>query len=159
MKELSASDYLGHDDSREEALEQWAANVIRRWIKEMDYQAVTDSRELERSLKYKVYNAAGGDQTKIVFTLLNYGRFIDLGVGRGEKYTKKKHRPVFYSGRKYPETPGYSYQVKPWLMPLFKQRVYSLAKILERKYNEYAELMIFQNIRPEKFFNNNTNPL
>ena len=45
------------------------------------------------------------------------------------------------------------------MLPVFKQRVYSLAAILERKYNEYAQLMIIQNIAPEKFFNNNTNPL
>ena len=159
MDELTSNDYLSPSQTREQTLEIWAANVIHRWIKEMEYQNISNSSKLERSLKYKIYNASGGDQTKIVFTLLNYGRFVDLGVGRGEKYTKRKHQPVFRSGESYPETPGYHYQVKPWFLPIFKQRVYSLAKILERKYSEYAQLMIIQTISPDKFLNNNTNPL
>lgn len=159
MARLTANDYLPRGESREEVLERWAENVIQRWIKEIHYQDIKNPNRLIASLKKKVYNASGGDQTKIIFTLANYGRYVDLGVGRGEKYTKKKHDPVFHSGRPYPGTPGYSFQVKPWLMPLFKQRVYSLAQILERKYSEYAELMVIQNIAPEKFLNNNTNPL
>lgn len=43
-------------------------------------------------------------------------------------------------------------------MPVFKQRVYALSHILERKYGEYAQLMIIQNISPDKFINN-TNAL
>lgn len=154
MAEFTANDYLPHDESRAKILHRWAASVIKRWIKEMEYQNVTDSDKLMKSLKYKIYNASGGDQTKIVFTLLNYGRFVDLGVGRGEKYTKRKHDPTFHSGQPYPTTPGYNFQVKPWFLPLFKQRVYSLARILERKYGEYAQLMIIQNISPDKFLNN-----
>lgn len=154
MAELTANDYLSHDESRAKILHRWAASVIKRWTKEMEYQNVTDPKDLIKSLKYKVHNAAGGDQTKIIFTLLNYGRFVDLGVGRGEKYTRRKHDPAFYSGQPYPTTPGYNFQVKPWFLPLFKQRVYSLARILERKYGEYAQMIIIQNISPDKFLNN-----
>lgn len=156
---ITNNEYLGHDQSRAKLMHVWAANVIQRWIKEINAQDVKNPGKLIRSLHKRVYNAAGGDQTKIIFTLLNYGRFADLGVGRGEKYNRRKHDPVFYSGQKYPETPGYNWQVKPWLMPVFKQRVYSLAAILERKYNEYAEIMIIQNISGDKFLNGNTNPL
>lgn len=158
MEQMTANDYLHHDESRAKILHRWAANVIQRWIKEIQYQDIKNPNKLIASLKKKVYNAAGGDQTKIVFTLANYGRYVDLGVGRGEKYTKKKHDPIFYSGWPYPGTAGYSYQVKPWLMPVFKQRVYALSHILERKYGEYAQLMIIQNISPDKFINN-TNAL
>lgn len=156
---VTNNDYLGHDQSRAKLMHVWSANVIKRWIQEIEAQEISRPDKLISSLRKRVYNAAGGDQTKIVFTLLNYGRFVDLGVGRGEKYNRRKHDPVFWSGQKYPETPGFKYQVKPWMLPVFKQRVYSLAAILERKYNEYAQLMIIQNIAPEKFFNNNTNPL
>lgn len=159
MVELTANDYLSFDETREKLLERWATNVIERWKKEMEYQDITNPKILAESLKHKIYNASGGDQAKVVFTLLNYGRFVDLGVGRGEKYTKKKHQPIFYSGQPYPETPGYHYQVKPWLMPIFKQRVYSLGKILERRYSEYAQLMIIHTISPDQFIDNYTNPL
>lgn len=156
---ITIDDYLGIEKDRAEVIGDWAFDVIRRWIREIKTQEIKNPSALIRSLHFRVYNASGGDKTRIVFTLLNYGRFADLGVGRGEKYTRIKHDPVFWSGQKYPETKGYNWQVKPWLRPVFKQRVYSLAKILERKYNEYAELMIFQNIAPEKFENGNTNPL
>lgn len=159
MAALKANDYLSHDESREKILHRWAAGVIKRWQKEIEFQGITNPDKLKKSLHKKVINASGGDQTKIIFTLANYGRYLDLGVGRGEKYKKIKHQPAFNSGQVYPQTEGYTYQVKPWMLPVFKQRVYSLARILERKYNEYAELMIIQNISPDKFLNNNTNPL
>lgn len=139
--------------TREEALENWAFNVIQRWTKEIRVQDVSNPDKLISSLRKKVYNASGGDKTKIVFTFLNYGRFADLGVGRGEKYNKIKHERSFRSGKRYPETPGYSWQVKPWLRPLFKQRIYSLARLLEHEYNEYTQVMFFQNINPDKFIN------
>lgn len=160
MAELTANDYLSFiNETREKTLDTWAANVIYRWTKEMEYQNISDTSRLASSLRHKIHNASGGDKTKIVFTLLNYGRFVDLGVGRGEKYTKKKHQPIFRSAEPYPESPGYRYQVKPWFLPIFKQRVYSLARILERKYGEYAQLMIIHSISPDKFLDDNTNPL
>ena len=130
MAELTTNDYLSPDQTREKTLEIWAANVIQRWIKEMEYQNISNSSKLEKSLKYKIYNASGGDQTKIVFTLLNYGRFVDLGVGRGEKYTKKKHQSVFRSGEPYPETPGYHYQVSLGSYPFSSNVFIPLRKYL-----------------------------
>lgn len=153
MANLTANDYLPHDESRAKILHRWASNVIRRWIKEIQYQEVSDPDKLIKSLYYRIHNASGGDMTKIIFTMANYGRYIDVGVGKGEKYTRKKHDPVFWSGQKYPETTGYKYQVKPWMYPLFKQRVYALAHILERKYNEYAQLAILTNLTAQETFN------
>lgn len=154
MDKLKANDYLPHDESRAKILHRWAANVIRRWIKEIEYQNITDPDRLEKSLKYKIYNAAGGDMTKIIFTMANYGRYLDVGVGKGEKYKREKHNPIFWSGQKYPETAGYKHQVKPWMYPIFKQRVYALARILERKYSEYAQTIILSNLTAQKTFNN-----
>ncbi len=153
MVELTANDYLPHDESRAKVLHRWAANVIRRWEKEIEYQGITDPDRLIKSLHYKIYNASGGDMTKIIFTMENYGRYIDVGVGKGEKYTRQKHNPIFWSGQKYPETAGYKYQVKPWMYPIFKQRVFALARILERKYNEYAQTVILTNLTAKETFN------
>lgn len=141
---------LPQNETREAVLEEWAENVIRRWVKEMEDQGVTDARELESSFAKKVINASGGDQTKIVFMYLDYLRYLDLGVGRGEKYTRIKHNPTFYSGELYPATSGYRWKVKPWFLPVLKQRVYSLSRILERKYGEYAQLMIISRLSPEE---------
>ena len=90
---VTNNDYLGHDQSRAKLMHVWAANVIKRWIQEIEAQEISHPDKLISSLRKRVYNAAGGDQTKIVFTLLNYGRFVDLGVGRGEKYNRRKHDP------------------------------------------------------------------
>lgn len=155
------TEYFGDKNSRAKVIEAWAANVIVRWEREMRTQDIENPDRLMQSLRKRVINAAGGDQTKVFFFFALYGKFLDLGVGRGEKYenTKKKHDPIFWPGKKYPETPGYKYQVKPWFLAILRQRVYSLTSILERKYNEYAEIMLIRNIAPEKFLNGNTNPL
>lgn len=150
---MNVNDYMPHDESRAKILHRWAANVIRRWTKEIEYQEVSNPDKLISSLYYKIYNAAKGDKTKIVFTMANYGRYIDVGVGKGEKYTKRKHDPVFFSGQKYPETKGYKHQVKPWMYPLFKQRVFALSHILERKYSEYAQIAILANLTSQETFN------
>lgn len=142
---------VDRNKDRAEVIEKWAQSVITRWEEEIATQEIKNPDALLKSLYKRVYNASGGNQTKIVFTLLNYGRFADLGVGRGEKYSRDKHAPIFRTGQKYPETKGYRWQVKHWFLPVFKQRVYSLGAILERKYNEYAELMFFQNFEPEEF--------
>lgn len=153
MDDNSVNYYLPHDESRAKILHRWAANVIRRWEKEIEYQGVSDPDKLISSLRYKIYNAAKGDQTKIIFTMYNYGRYIDVGVGRAERYTRRKHDPIFHSGQKYPKTEGYKYQVKPWMYPLFKQRVFALSNILARKYNEYAQIAVLGNLTAQETFN------
>ncbi len=145
------------NETREGILEEWAENVITRWIKEIEAQGIASPSELESSFRKKVFNASGGNETRIEFMYLDYLRYLDLGVGRGEKYVKEKHNPTFYSGEKYPTTSGYKWQVKPWFLPILKQRVYSLARILERKYGEYAQLIILKNIDLGQSETSNTN--
>lgn len=145
------------NETREAILKEWAENVITRWGKEMESQGITDAKTLEKTFHKDVINASGGDQARIEFMYLDYLRYLDLGVGRGEKYVKEKHNPTFYSGEKYPTTSGYKWQVKPWFLPILKQRVYSLARILERKYGEYAQLIILKNIDLGQSETSNTN--
>lgn len=141
---------IPRNETRETVLLEWADNVLDRWIKEMETQGLTNEQIANRALRVKVWNASGGDKTKIVFFYRDYLRYLDLGVGRGEKYTRKKMNPTFRSGEKYPETSGYHWQVKPWFLPILRQRIYSLQRILERKYGEYAQLMIIKNLSPEE---------
>lgn len=133
-------------ETREEVLFQWADNVIQRWLKEMEVQGITDAKKLSNTFERYVYNASGGNHTKIVFMYVDYLRYLDLGVGKGEKYKRIKLDPDFYAGVKYPETKGFKYQVKPWFLPILKQRTYSLQKILERKFAEYAETIILKGV-------------
>lgn len=143
---INERNYDPKGESRRDVLFQWADNVIQRWLKEMEVQGVPDEDRANAALSYKVWNASGGDQTKIIFFYRDYLRYLDLGVGRGEPYTKEKHDPIFRSGRRYPWTHGYYWQVKPWYYPILKQRIYSLQKILERKFSEYATLIIAQGL-------------
>jgi hypothetical protein len=146
---------------REKALQDWASNVIKRWIKEMEVQQVSPhnpewkgSGSLSRSFYYHVYNAAGGNQTKIVFTFNHYARYVDAGVSGGQPYDARKHLAPFRAGQRYQTRYGRLRSerlVKPFLMPVFRQRVYSLARILERRYAEYARIMFFRDSSPEDF--------
>ncbi|MCD8178061.1 MAG: hypothetical protein LUE98_11815 [Tannerellaceae bacterium] len=145
------------DEERYQVLNTWAQNVVKRWIKEMETQQVSPYNpdytggSLIRSFYYKIYNASGGDQTKILFVLNNYGRHVDIGVGRGQKYDASRLADPFRSGKQYQKREKGKRTVKPFLMPIFKQRVYSLARILERKWGETAQVMIFQELTRKHF--------
>lgn len=143
---INERNYDPKGESRREVLFQWADDVIKRWLKEMETQGITDAKKLSNHFERYVFNASGGNHTKIEFMYLDYLRYLDVGVGRGEKYKRVKHDPVFYSGVKYPRTEGFKYQVKPWFLPILRQRTYSLQKILERKFFEYAETIILKGV-------------
>ena len=93
---ITIDDYLGIERDRAEVIGDWAFDVIRRWIREIKTQEIKNPSALIRSLHFRVYNASGGDKTRIVFTLLNYGRFADLGVGRGEFQSTHPYRVRLY---------------------------------------------------------------
>ncbi|MDR1918402.1 MAG: hypothetical protein LBQ65_02005 [Tannerellaceae bacterium] len=163
MEHRNFTDKEEFSKERYEVLNDWAYNVIQRWIKEMRTQHVSPFNEnytggdLARSFYYKIYNASGGDQTKILFVLNNYGHFVDMGVGEGQKYNFDRMAAPFRSGQRYATGEKGQRVVKPYLMPVFKQRVYSLAKIMERVWADNARLMLFQTLTAEQFGINSEN--
>lgn len=112
---------------------QWADIVIERWIRRIHSLRIGSAGELLRSLHSQVVSDAKGDPAKITFFYLYYGKFPDMGVGRGVKLgesseTRKK---------------------KPWYSSIFLREVNTLGRLMAERYGYDAAslpLRAFENM-------------
>ena len=116
-----------------EMTQEWARIVIERWQKRMESLNMGDSGELLKSFESQVSVDANGDPSKITFAFLYYGRFPDMGVGRGVKLSD------------VPDSTGRR-QVKPWYSQTFMNEVVKLGHFLAAKYGLDAA-MVMQSFR------------
>ena len=82
--------------SQQEIAQAWAKITIIRWRIKMRNLKVQSSGELYRSFVFNVVSSAQGDLTKIEFAFNYYGKFVDMGVGKG---TRIGDRPVSRTSR------------------------------------------------------------
>jgi len=108
-------------------VEAWAKIVIERWEQKIERLKITRTGKLAGSLAQHVYTQANGNPEKIQFTFEYYGKFQDMGVGRGVKIAQ-----VEGSNRKR----------KPWYSPVFFGQVKELSRILADKYAQKGQLSI-----------------
>lgn len=87
-----AEEILKVDVSRE--LNYWGARVFQRIIRNFRKLGINTQKgqkgpeytgDLRRSIWWTVHKAAGGNQAMIDFFFLNYGDFVQWGVGAGQK--------------------------------------------------------------------------
>ena len=119
-------------NNKKETLEAWADIVIERWQARINRLGVTDTETLLKSFKKNVETDAAGDPVKIVFTYAYYGKFPDMGVGKGV--------PLDTVGKK-----GIR-QAKPWHGKVFFGQVRRLAEITAEKYGREAEINIIEEL-------------
>jgi hypothetical protein len=62
----------------------WASITVKRFAQALVKKRVGGS-ELKNSFKYQVVSGADGEPVKVVFTYKMSGKFVDMGVGRGQK--------------------------------------------------------------------------
>ena len=88
---------------------------------------VGDTGELLKSFEAHVTADSNGDPVKITFAFLYYGRFPDMGVGRGVTLS---------------DTPAPSRQVKPWYSKTFMTEVVKLGRMIAEKYGIDAAMAV-----------------
>lgn len=117
--------------TKAEMLAEWAEIVIERWQRGLTRprraRPAVDTGHLLKSFTSQVVADAAGDPEKIVFTFAYYGRFVDMGVGRGvpiEKVPQSRREPV------------------PWYDKRFRKEVNKLAELLAERYGREAALDI-----------------
>lgn len=108
---------------------EWAKIVIERWQARMAALGVNSTGALMKSFEAQVALDAKGDPTKITFAFLYYGRFPDMGVGRGVTLSD------------VPDTSGRR-KVKPWYGPTFMKEVEKLGIFLAAKYGYDAATVL-----------------
>jgi hypothetical protein len=135
-------------ESNYETLKAWADIVIKRFeTKIRQLNIISDGNhktkggplinsfsdpELIRGYASQLINDANGDVEKIKFGFVYYGRFPDMGVGRGVKFGQAG----IDNNRR----------VKPWFSKVFFSQVARLGEILEDKTGERAQIAIIEEI-------------
>lgn len=66
-----------------DTIEAWADIVLKEWDKKASALGISDTHELISSFVHHVHWHAGGDLQRIEFAFNYYGKFVDMGVGRG----------------------------------------------------------------------------
>lgn len=73
------------DDNKplEEAVQRWLDIAIERYRFYIDKYNVGFTQSLWNSFTESIIRGSGGDISKLEISFLYYGRFVDMGVGRG----------------------------------------------------------------------------
>lgn len=98
---------------------RWAEIVIERWQKKIAKYKIGSTGALVRSFTSAVEADAKGDVQKITFTYLYYGMFVDMGVGRGTKYSQRGTTKR---------------QIKPWYSSVVRREIYKLGELMIEKH-------------------------
>ncbi|MBR6457372.1 MAG: hypothetical protein IKS71_02125 [Bacteroidales bacterium] len=107
------------DKGKFEMTRRWAEITIERWQRRIEALGIGRTGELARSFEAHVTADSKGDPEKITFAFLYYGRFVDMGVGRGRRG-----------------------QRKPWYSSVFRKEVAKLGFFMASKYGYDAALAI-----------------
>ena len=105
------------------SVEAWAIIVIKRWESKIALLGIGKTGSLAQSFAQHVFTQSTGDPEKIEFTFNYYGKFIDMGVGKGG-----------------------SRLTKPWYSKTFYSEVKRLGELLCQKYAYDAQTSILNNI-------------
>ena len=116
---------------QQQTIQAWANYVIERWELEIIRLGINSTGRLLKSFTTTIHTQSGGNVEKIIFAYEYYGKFVDMGVGRGVTAAE-----VPQSGR----TP------KAWYNKTFFGQVKKLGEILQVKYSNTAAVTIVESI-------------
>ena len=116
-----------------ETLQAWADIVIDNWEQKIHALKISYSYSLVESFANHVVSESGGDASRIEFAFNYYGKFVDMGVGKGvslkevgQGWTKRKPRN--------------------WYSRTFFSEVVKLGDIVAKKYAQKGAITIAENI-------------
>jgi len=116
-------------------LEAWAKITVNNWLHKIDQLQIRNTSQLFNSFVHHVITSAGGDVARIEFAFNFYGKFIDMGVGRGTDISD-----VGNTNRK----------PKKWYSKTMYAELKKLNEILSLKYTRKGALAIIETIEEEK---------
>jgi hypothetical protein len=119
----------------EETARAWADITIERWQKKLKTLNIGYTRDLERSIELEALSFANSGGT-IEFLFLYYGKFTDMGVGRGTAIgdVAGLRRDRYLSGRQR----GNYRRPRRWYTDVFFKEVTKLKYILSENYGMQA---------------------
>jgi hypothetical protein len=116
--------------------QDWAIIVLDRWLQALDrYNIGKLDGALWRSFQQQLVKA-NGDVEAVIFKFLKYGRFVDMGVGRG---TTLNERVLIRKFDTYRDSEGkmtgrIARKKKPWYTKTFYREMAKLADLYKSNY-------------------------
>ena len=114
-------------------VEAWAQITHDRWLQKIDTMHISNTYELVNSFIHQVISDSGGDPERIEYAFKYYGKFVDMGVGKGIKLADIGMREI----KRRP---------KKWYSPVLYAEVKKLALILAQKFGRLGAVTICENI-------------
>lgn len=122
---MANEDLLSFDDQ----VSLWGKIASQRMIKALTQMGIRDSGGLQKSIEHQI-NKAGGDVTVAMFKFLQYGRFVDMGTGRGiARGAKGTTSFTMYRNDSGTLKASVNRKPKPW----YSRTMYREIKILSEK--------------------------
>lgn len=126
---------------------KWSQYTIERWKKNIIKQKIGDTHELSNSFKSFLIGSLN-DLERIRFSYLLRGKFVDLGVGRGQKVSaikgnREQLRAAGIKGR------SEGRHAKKWYSKTMYAETITLADLMMQHYGISAQNQVLENI-PEK---------
>ena len=120
--------------------DQWAQYTIKEWRSKLTKIKAVKSSQLWQSFVKNVISQANGDVIKIEFAFRYYGKFIDMGVGKGVPFGGVKENAT--SRRLEGKMLGNRRKPRKWYSKTLAHEVKRLAEIMEIEYGHLAALQI-----------------
>jgi hypothetical protein len=114
-------------------VQAWADIVLDRWLNKIDAMKINDQYLLANSFMHEIISSASGDPVRIEFAFNYYGKFVDMGVGRGVKLSDVGA----VESKRHP---------KRWYSSVFYPQISKLASLLAQKYARLGAVTIVENI-------------
>lgn len=113
-------------------VEAWADITIKTWLDKIDKLNINRTFQLYNSFVHHIVSSAGGDISRIEFAFDYYGKFIEMGVGKGVSIDD-----VGVSSTR---------KRKPWYSRTLYIELIKLSEILAEKYAHKGVLAIVEGI-------------
>jgi hypothetical protein len=124
-------------------IDKWAEFTVKRWQENLVKMRVDNTGALMNSFLVNIVEQSGGSVEKINFKFMFYGRFIDMGVGKGVKVggvvelrTQRREGNKSVNKRK----------PKKWYSKSLAFNVTRLSEIMAEKYGKAAGLAIKEQV-------------
>lgn len=114
-------------------VQAWADIVIRIWLDKIEQLRINYTYQLADSFVNHIISHANGNVQKIEFAFNYYGKFVDMGVGKGVTLEDVRSGDT-------------SRKPKPWYSRTFYAEVQKLARLMAEKYARKGVLTIIENI-------------
>jgi len=123
----------------------WSDFLIERWRKKIHLLGIGYSQHLYESFEKELFFSAGGDMGKIDFSFAYYGKFVEMGVGKG---TPLGEVSVIATDRRLiGKDTGNRRRPKKWYTSIFNTEVRKLGFIIAEKYGQKATFSIVENLK------------